>query len=54
MLAALEAAADSAGIDPFTVCSEQELLSKVLKVYDPAAGNIPRSFIRTLPSIQKR
>lgn len=53
-LAALEAAADSAGIDPFTVLSEQELLSKVLKVYDPAAGNVPRSFVRTLPSIQKR
>ena len=53
-LGALEHAAKTAGIDPFTICSEQELLSKVLKVYDPASGNIPRSFIRTLPSIQLR
>ena len=53
-LGALEHAAKTAGIDPFTICPEQELLSKVLKVYDPASGNIPRSFIRTLPSIQLR
>ena len=53
-IAALESAAESAEIERFAYYTEQELLSKVLKVYDPAAGNIPRSLGRSLPSIQTR
>lgn len=53
-IAALENAAESAGIEKFAYYTEQELLSKVLKVYDPAAGIIPKSFGRSLPSLQIR
>ena len=53
-IGALEHAANSAGIDPFVICTERELLTKVLKVYDPASGNIPKTLIRTLPSLQLR
>ncbi|MBR4928133.1 MAG: patatin-like phospholipase family protein [Oscillospiraceae bacterium] len=53
-IGALEHAAASAGIDPFVIFTERELLAKVLKVYDPASGNIPKSLIRTLPSLQLR
>lgn len=53
-IGALEYAAKSAEIDPFVICTEQELLSTVLKVYDPASGIIPRTLTRTLPSIQLR
>lgn len=53
-IAALENAAEIAEIERFAYYTEQELLSKVLKVYDPAAGIIPRSFGRSLPSLQIR
>ena len=54
LIAALEHAAEDAGIERFSYYTEQDLLSKVLKVYDPASGSIPRLFGRSLPSLQKR
>ena len=53
-LCALEAAAEEAGIDPFRIVTDQDLLTQVLKVYDPASGNVPKAFTRTLPSFSKR
>ena len=53
-LCALETAAEEAAIDPFQFMTEQELMKKLFKVYDPAFGNIPRSFLRALPSFPKR
>ena len=50
----LETGAEEAGIDPFKIVTEQDLLKQVLKVYDPASGDIPKAFTRTLPSVPKR
>ncbi len=54
LLAVLESAASAAGIDPFRVFTEQELIARLLKVYDPASGNIPGTLLKAVPSAQKR
>jgi len=51
--AALESAAEAAGIDRFHIFTEQELLAKVLRIYDPASGNIPKPLTRSIPSFTK-
>ena len=54
LICSLETAAEAAGIDPFRIVTDQDLLKQILKVYDPASGNIPKAFTRTLPSFPKR
>lgn len=53
-ICSLETSAEAAGIDPFSIVTDQDLLRQVLKIYDPASGNIPKAFTRTLPSLPKR
>ena len=54
LICSMETAAETAGIDPFQIVTDQDLLKKILKVYDPASGNIPKAFTRTLPSFPRR
>ena len=54
LICSMETAAEAAGIDPFQIVTDQDLLKKILKVYDPASGNIPKAFTRTLPSFPRR
>ena len=50
-LAALEAAADEAGIDPFCIRTERQLLSEASAFFSPAEGRLPAAFGRLFSAV---